>query len=222
MIPAFSAAGVIPPFMGDPAALGHRSPYAAGVREVVERFATSPKRCEILRGWLGHREALHSLGLVDGFQWLDGSFCERRGRDPNDIDLVTFVVGPTGVDLRRLTAANREVFSPRLTKMRYLCDAYFVQLHDAGFAEPGVVIYWYSLFSHRRDDLAWKGILQVPLAPTDDADAINALTLASAALRSPVAHDPGHQARISHRRESDPGEPRRDAARGQRARADGL
>jgi hypothetical protein len=68
MIPAFSAAGVIPPFVGDPASLGPRSLYAVSVRDVVERFATSPKRCDILRGWLGHRAAVHSLGLVDGFQ----------------------------------------------------------------------------------------------------------------------------------------------------------
>jgi hypothetical protein len=71
--------------------------------------------------------------------------------------------------------------------MQYLCDAYFVELHDGMFAEPAVVSYWYSLFSHRRDDLTWKGILQVPLAPTNDADAINALTLATTTLSIPVA-----------------------------------
>lgn len=91
MIPAFCAAGVIPPFVGDPASLRPRSPYAVSVRDVVERFATSTKRCDILRGWLDHRAAVHSLGIVDGFQWLDGSFCERLiHREPNDIDLVTF------------------------------------------------------------------------------------------------------------------------------------
>ena len=188
MIPAFSAANVIPPFVGDPAALGPRSPYTVGVRDVVERFATSPKRCEILRGWLSHRSAVHSLGLVDGFQWLDGSFCERLPhREPNDVDLVTFFVRPPGADLRSLIAANRAIFVSRLTKKRYLCDAYFVELHDGGFAEPGVVTYWYSLFSHRRDDLTWKGILQVSLAPINDADAINALTLATVRLPAPAA-----------------------------------
>jgi hypothetical protein len=111
MIPAFSAAGVIPPFVGEPASLGPRSPYAVGVRDVVERFATSTKRCDILRGWLGHRAAVHSLGLTDGFQWLDGSFCERLiQREPNDVDLVTFFAKPPGVDLRALIAANRAIF----------------------------------------------------------------------------------------------------------------
>jgi hypothetical protein len=100
---------------------------------------------------------------------------------------VTFFVKPPSVDLRALVAANRKTFSPRLTRTRYLCDAYFVQLHDGRFAEPGVVSYWYSLFSHRRDDLAWKGILQVPLAPTNDADATTALALATTMLPLPVA-----------------------------------
>ena len=137
MIPAFSAAGVIPPFVGDPASLGPRSPYAVSVRDVVERFATSPKRCDILRGWLSHRAAVHSLGLVDGFQWLDGSFCERLlHREPNDVDLVTFLVKPPGVDLRTLIAANRKIFSSRVTRMQYLCDAYFVELHGGSSRNP--------------------------------------------------------------------------------------
>ena len=46
--------------------------------------------------------------------------------------------------------------------------------------------YWYSLFSHRRDDLTWKGILQVPLDPTSDAEATNALALATTTLSVPV------------------------------------
>jgi hypothetical protein len=35
--------------------------------------------------------------------------------------------------------------------------------------------------------LTWKGILQVPLAPINDADAINALTLAAGRLPAPVS-----------------------------------
>ena len=45
--------------------------------------------------------------------------------------------------------------------------------------------YWYSLFSHRRHDLAWKGILQVPLTPMDDADANDALIQAASVLPGP-------------------------------------
>jgi hypothetical protein len=103
MIPAFSAAGVIPPFVGDPAATGQRSPYRVSAVEVIGTFATSARRCDILQGWLKHRAALHSLGIVDGFQWLDGSFCEQlSSREPNDIDLVTFFSCSPNTDVRVL------------------------------------------------------------------------------------------------------------------------
>lgn len=187
MIPAFSAAGVLPPFVGDAATPKPRSPYAVSISDVVQRFSTSAKRCEILRGWLSYRAGLHALGFLDGFQWVDGSFCEQLAtREPNDVDLVTFYVKPTGVDLAALVASQPELFSPRLAKPRYLCDVYFVELHGGGHADPALVTYWYSLFSHRRADLTWKGILQVPLAPTHDTHALDILTLATAKLPIPA------------------------------------
>lgn len=188
MIPAFTAAGLLPPFVGDPADVRQRSPYPTRLRDIIRRFATSAKRCEILHGWLAHRAALHSLGFIDGFQWADGSFCEQlAGREPNDVDVVTFFVQPSGIDLRGLATTHPEVFHPLLSKGQYHCDAYFVTLHGGRFAEPRLVSYWYSLFSHRRHDLAWKGILQVPLAPMDDADAIDALNQATSSLPAPTA-----------------------------------
>ena len=188
MIPAFSAAGVLPPFVGDAAASAPRSPYVAGSRDVVQRFATSAKRCEILRGWLAHRAALHALGFLQGFQWLNGSFCEQLvSREPNDIDLVTFFVRPSSADLRSLVARHRQVFDRTLTKNQYLCDAFFVELHGGRFADPRQVSYWYSLFSHRRNDLVWKGILEVPLEPTDDASAANDLVQATSSLTASAA-----------------------------------
>ena len=132
MIPAFSAAGVIPPFVGDAAAPGPRSPYAVSTSDVVQRFATSTKRCEIMCGWLSYRAQLHALGFSDGFQWLDGSFCGRlETREPNDVDLVTFYVKPAGADLTALAASRPELFVPRLARRRYLCDVPLAPTHDA-------------------------------------------------------------------------------------------
>lgn len=137
---------------------------------------------------VGPPRGVHSLGFIDGFQWVDGSFCEQLAtREPNDVDLVTFFVKPTNVDLRSLAVAHRQLLDPALTKGRYLCDVYFVELHGGIYANPGLVSYWYSLFSHRRDDLTWKGILQVPLTPADDPDATNALMLATNSLQIAVA-----------------------------------
>jgi hypothetical protein len=61
--------------------------------DVVLRFGNSPERIAILDGLLSYRLALTTAGMVDGFQWLDGSFTEDvetlQRRSPNDIDVVT-------------------------------------------------------------------------------------------------------------------------------------
>jgi hypothetical protein len=76
-----------------------RSPYIVTLSELVECFATTPARCRILKGFLAYRAALHALGLLEGFQWIDGSFVEEievlEERDPNDIDVVTFYKLPS-------------------------------------------------------------------------------------------------------------------------------
>lgn len=89
------------------------------------------------------------------------------------------------MDLKSVMANNPQTFVPSLTKLHYLCDVYFLRLSPEGYADPRRVSYFYSLFSHRRD-LTWKGILEVPLAPTDDAAAATSLTQATAALSTPV------------------------------------
>jgi hypothetical protein len=53
MIPEWNISAVLPPVR--PGAAGHspdRSPYKASLSEVVERFAKTPARLEILRGLL--------------------------------------------------------------------------------------------------------------------------------------------------------------------------
>ena len=101
MIPTWTIAGVLPPIR--PGQLGHspdRSPYCVSLREVVEEFASSPKRIAILKELLDYRAALHQLGLISGFQWLDGSFMEdvetQESRSPNDVDVVTYFSLPSG------------------------------------------------------------------------------------------------------------------------------
>jgi hypothetical protein len=77
VIPAWNATGVLPPIR--PAAPGNspdRSPYAVDLVSLIDRFATSQERMNILDGLLRFRAALHGAGMVSGFQWLDGSFKE--------------------------------------------------------------------------------------------------------------------------------------------------
>lgn len=176
-IPAWNAQGLLPPI--DPASPTsvERSPYQVTLLDVVLRFATSPERCRILSGFLEYRAALHGMGLVNGFQWLNGSFTEQvetlEHRAPKDIDVVTFVhtpddFAPSDEQLRML--------DHDAAKARFLVDSYFVEINQG---PPEVLIersvYWYSMWSHRRNQ-AWKGYLQIDLSPADDTDARQHLT----------------------------------------------
>lgn len=177
MIPAFNLSGVLPPYTGaNPADRTYVSPYKVNMSDVVNRFATSLRRVEILRGLLDYREQLLRLNIVDGYQWLDGSFVENveviHGRDPNDIDVVTFARRPMS-DLQAWKAtiqSNPNLFNPRNTKSTFMCDAYFVDLLN----DPKTIIsdtaYLFGLFSHQRKTSLWKGMLHVPLV-SDDATA---------------------------------------------------
>lgn len=145
--------------------------------ELVNTFATSQERAEILRGLLRYRAALGSLGITGGFQLMDGSFveeCEKqRGRPPSDIDLVTFAHRPTS-DLgawKALLAANQQLFNPLVTKNSFRCDAYFVDLDIPPAKVVQQTFYWWGLFSHQKSTALWKGVVVVNLASDDAAAA---------------------------------------------------
>jgi hypothetical protein len=171
-IPSWTAGGVLPPTNPASATSTHRSPYKVNLTDLVLHFNTSKTRGAILVGFLDFRAALHAVGLTDGFQWLDGSFLEdietTEDRAPKDLDLVTFYHLPPGQTQQSLFAANPQLFTRDQTKHTYLMDAFFVQL-DSGAPEAlvGESAYWYSLWSHRRDE-RWKGFLQIDLAPDED------------------------------------------------------
>ena len=177
VIPVFNESNVLPPFSGgSPALPTDLSPYTANMCEVIARFGGTPERKAILVGLLNFRQALRARGLTEGFQWIDGSFVENvevsRGRPPADIDLVTFVRPPE--DLKNdsqwasFVKATPELFNPRETKRRYLCDAYLVDLDGRGEILVENTKYWFGLFSHQRETSLWKGMLKVPLCSDDD------------------------------------------------------
>lgn len=176
-IPEWNTLGLLPPI--DPAdpISAERSPYPVALLDVILRFATSPERRKVLNGFLDYRAALHDMGLVSGFQWLDGSFTEQvetlERRPPGDIDVVTFIHTPNNF---APTAEQIEVLNHDAAKSRFLVDSYFVEINR----EPPEAIversaYWYSMWSHRRNQ-AWKGYLKIDLNPEHDADARERLT----------------------------------------------
>ena len=178
-IPAWTSEGILPPFLGPEPTTALRSPYATTPRALVDRFAINAHRVEILDGFLRYRAELHALGFFDGVQWIDGSFLEhvekqrsdgRAAGPPGDVDVVTLTVPPA--TLADPAAVMARFFAGHACKAEFRTDAFLIQMDDPG--PPSVVehlIYWYGLFSHRRGTLAWKGMLCIPMADTQDAQA---------------------------------------------------
>jgi hypothetical protein len=173
-IPKWSAQGVLPPIdpAGAPNSLSARSPYRTSLVNVVLHFNTSPERLAILEGFLKFRAVLHGLGLVKGFQWLDGSMLENiealESRAPHDVDVVTFYWVPAGKTQADIFAAAAGALSDPKTK--YKVDAYLVDLAAKAETLVEQSRYWYSMWSHRRNGL-WKGYIEVDLDPGEDATA---------------------------------------------------
>jgi len=176
LIPEFNASGVLPPFVGEnPTAYGGVSPYVCHMTELMARFAHTPERHEMFRGLLGYRRALTTAGIVQGYQFVDGSFvedCEQiRGRAPADIDLITFAYLPasTAEEKRAMITAHPSIFDPDAAKDAHKCHAFFQDLVIPGHALVKPTCYWFGLFSHQRVTNLWKGMLVVPLQSDDEA-----------------------------------------------------
>jgi hypothetical protein len=179
-IPDLTISGVLPPFVGSPTNSASMSPYATTLVRVAQKFCGSPARAEILRGFLAYRRELSRIGIVNGYQWLSGSFLENievlEKRNPRDVDIVTICHRPVpyGTDYEAWAdffSANLPLFDSSQTKLAFHCDARFVDLDTDSFSIVDQTRFWFGLFSHRRGGL-WKGMLRVPLQVTqDDTDA---------------------------------------------------
>ncbi|MBF0176778.1 MAG: hypothetical protein HQL63_08025 [Magnetococcales bacterium] len=178
-VPAWNHVGVLPPIMTN--ALGNspdRSPYAVKLPGLVDHFSSTPERIAILKGLLRFRAALHRAGIVNGFQWLDGSFLEHvemlESRPPRDMDVVTFYLLPDGHNQRSFSERNPSLFDRHAWKTSHKVDTYFISLgKPTDVNRVKEISYWYSMWSHRRDGL-WKGFVQVDLDPARD-DAARAI-----------------------------------------------
>jgi hypothetical protein len=100
---------------------------------------------------------------------LDGSFLEdieaQEGRDPRDLDVVTFVASPTDLASIDAMIRPRPDLWRRFDSKRLFCvDHFLLPLCSSPEALVDNTRYWYGLFSHRRDpDRTWKGMLRVEL-----------------------------------------------------------
>lgn len=185
MIPEFGLGSVLPPFMDEDVVgqFAPRSPYQSTMSDLVARFATSPERAAILRGFLEYREELRQIGFVEGFQWVDGSFVEAcelvKGRPPGDVDVVSVVHRPVGAVadqdwLDFLDQHGDTLLDQAYCKENYSCDSYFIDLDIPQRMISEQTAYWFGLFSHQRDTFRWKGLVQLDIQ-CDDQIAIQAL-----------------------------------------------
>lgn len=182
-IPAWTAKGVIAPVDIAAPASPRRSPYRVTLEDLVQRFATSLQRCEILDGFLRYRAALNAAGMTAGFQWLDGSFLEDietiESRPPKDLDVVTYFLLQPGQTQAQLAAGHPALFpatpAARIAlKAQYKVDAYVVDLRSSPQLLVRKTTYWYSMWSHRRNEI-WKGYVELDLASGADAGAAQLL-----------------------------------------------
>ena len=161
-IPAFDHNLVLPPHLGSPVNPSDLSPYTASSVEMAHRFATSNERVRILTGFFNFRERLQNLGLINGFQWLDGSFLEdiesQEGRAPNDLDLVTVYWGYDQGFQQNLAQQMPEFADPMLSKQNYLLDHYPFDAGHNPIATIEYTRYWVQLFTHNRNKI-WKGMI---------------------------------------------------------------
>ena len=167
-IPEWTTQGILPPIHPSSEL---RAPYIVLLDEVVLRFGTTPARQAITEGFLQYRTELHAAGLIEGFQWIDGSFLENiellESRPPNDVDVITFYRLPNGVTQADLAQQAPGLFDRIQVHERLRVDAGVQCLDVPSERIVAQSMYWYSMWSHRRDR-SWKGFLQVDLSPSED------------------------------------------------------
>jgi hypothetical protein len=178
MIPPFNQDHLLPPFISAVTHMSGYSPFITTMRAVVDRFATSPVRCAILGGLLDYRAALRAAGMVEGYQWLAGSFVEGQVTAPNDVDVVTFhLLDP--VHEERFAVNYPKLVDAPQTRSRHKVDAHYVSLRPSEVWRPvRDSTFWFGLFSHQRTTQRWKGLLQVQLDTSSDDMAARTLLVA--------------------------------------------
>jgi hypothetical protein len=171
--PFWNSMGILPPIKPEKSGNSReRSPYQITLSDFFNYFTLSQERVKILEGFLTFRAELHKLGIIHGFQWLDGSFLEDieflESRPPRDLDVVTFYQLPDGETQQSLTQKNKNIFDTAHLKSTFAIDGYFTMLGlPVNAEEIETITYWYSMWSHRRNGL-WKGFVQIDLAPSQD------------------------------------------------------
>ncbi|EPK8553330.1 DUF6932 family protein [Pseudomonas aeruginosa] len=188
LIPLWNHQGIIPPIDESNPTSPVRAPYQTDMVQIVERYATTFERCDVLEGFLSHRAQIHRMGIASGFQWLDGSFMENvellEGRHPNDMDVVMFADIPKAVEQALQPQDIQMLVDNPWIKENYKVDFYLLPLSESPETLIEMAAYWYSMWSHRRS-MQWKGFLSVRLESGLDQNALDLLR----ARRQEIQHE---------------------------------
>lgn len=174
-IPDWDEEGFLPHIIGKPTVSSSHPPYPVHLTDLVSHFSYSPKRQEILTGFLEFRAALHRIGLWRGIQWVNGSFVNdkmlQEGEEPGDIDVVTLYYPPESETQITLRNRDPELFQPRINKVKYLVDSYFIDLSSSNpFYLTKSIAFWNNLWHHTEEGRR-KGFLVINLSGREDSDA---------------------------------------------------
>ncbi len=132
-------------------------PNAATVDEVrqtfVDDFPTSVTRPVIFEHWKALVGAIKTILPIDA-QWIDGSFVTSK-ENPGDVDLATFLDGPTLDSLGPVPATLlKGLVGGPISKELHECDSYFVSVYPVGHpgraAYEAARAYWDQWFGHDR------------------------------------------------------------------------
>jgi hypothetical protein len=180
MIPRFDLNGLLPPFIGpSPTLVAAQAPFRTDILELSNALRSSNIRKSLLEGLIRYRRSIRNAGFLDGYQILDGSFCEDceviRGTDPGDIDAITFVKRPadlkSDMDFANFIAANAALLDPTLAKTTFNVHSFMVDLDAPAESSIPMSIYFFSLFSHQKNTRQWKGTLRIDLQTSSLDDA---------------------------------------------------
>jgi len=175
LVPAnlYSMRGVLPHHLDEWPEPTAMPPYSIPLGEFAHHFAYSPARIDLFRGLLEFRKVLKTQG-ISGFQWVDGSFVQSEaiyGRDPEDIDILTWVICDSMVQFEELV----QFIDSEAMKRDNHCHVFFAPAVGGQIPWP-LGAYWLWLFGHtntakvldEKDRGLGKGFLQIELADSEE------------------------------------------------------
>jgi hypothetical protein len=143
-----------------------QAPFRTDILELSRTLGTSHARKLLLQGLIHYRAAVRNLGFANGYQVLDGSFCEDceliRGSDPGDIDVITFVSRPAAYksddDFKAFVAANVALLDPEAAKAAYKVHSFLISEWAICFDNSSSDILLFIVFTSKVDKTMERNI----------------------------------------------------------------